>query len=294
MPLKFKNAEIQERDIRIFKFILSCRGCTASQINYKFFKAYNTCAIRLLKLSKFVYLNKERETLTAEYVYTLTTEAMKLLKDKGLYTGQRFKPPRLSLSGKYHDLDVVDLRLVIENDSRLKISEWISDYELASDLNKQIQNRSRTNNRRVADGRFFVSNGNFRRPFILEYIRQDYFKERYYKVLSNIEYMYPFESVLVVCSTKAKMVKYYNWLQDRARNRFPGKYAFTFKASILGTKTLLEADIMKGDGNKPGFRHCWEPMYDPKEKKLELFEGNLNLQAQGIDVIKANKESENF
>jgi len=239
-------------------------------------------------------LNKERETVLNEYLYSLTPEAMKELKNWGMFSGDRFKPPKLSMSGKYHDLDVIDLRLLIESDANLAITDWKTDYGLACELSKRVQNQSRTNNHRVPDGKFVITSGDFRRPFILEYIRHDYSKDRYHKVLSNIEYYYPFESVLIVGSVKSKMERYYKWLQHRMRNRFPGKYAFTYKDSILQSTGLSGAEIIKGDGSKPKFQHLHAPEYDPEQKDQSFSDGYLHLEKRGIDHIKANIESQNY
>ena len=297
MPIKLKNAEIQERDVEIFRFILSSRGCNTTQIYFKFFRpkaAYNTCGIRLNILFKFGYIMRERESMMSEYVYSLTNKAMGILRDRGIIKGHRFKPPKLSMSGKYHDLDVIDLRLVLESDTELKTSNWISDYELVKGMNAGVGNDKRKANKRVADGRFILTNGAFQRPFIIEYIRHDYSKERYYSILSKIEYMYSFESVLVVGSTKEKMDKYYQWFKERKGNRYPGKYVFTFKGSILHSKGLLKADIIKGNGRTPSFKNLHKPDYNPYSIQEDLLDGNLNLAKRKLDHDKANKESENF
>lgn len=284
------NMKITERDIYLLLFIFSNRGCKRDQIINKFFGdvALRTANARLKTLTDFDYLVAEREAILSQKVYYITKKCLSFLKKSELVDNRIKALPRFTLSGRIHDLDVIDIRIALEADNILKISDWTTEYELALHSNRGIINIDRNNIRSVRrpDGLFTIKKEGFARPFILEYIRERYGKERLYKILNIIEYQYPFYSVLLVFRDLDEAAKCLVKINERGR--WLGKYIVTFKDSIIENNGLSGAVVYKGNQKPPEFKH-WKEVYTPLAKESLI--GSAEIKQNSVNC---NKESENY
>lgn len=245
----YKNSQVkkrrfipQERDLAILRYIKDHKTLNLDLIWRRFWrgKTFHSCYYRMRDLEACEVVKRVRMDLlrSATYFY-LTPLGLRFLVDHGLASrGHRLPVPDAAdfiRSDFQHNLRVAAIRVALETDTYIKVTNWISDEQIKSDPQAQglgegkkpglrgIRRDPRHERKftyRIPDGIFDLEDAEREGKVILEYEHGRYMRWKFRAYLANWEERWGDYQKLIVVATQERVETLKSWCLEDLRERY--------------------------------------------------------------------------
>lgn len=263
----------QERDIAILRYIKDHKTLNLELIRRRFWwgRTFHSCYYRMRDLEACGVVKRvNMDLLRSAAHFYLTPLGLKLLIDHGLASrGHRLPVPDASdiiRSDFQHNLRVAGIRVALETDPRVKVTNWISDEQIKSDPQalglgggkkpglrgiRRDPRHERKFTYRIPDGIFGLEDAEREGKVILEYEHGRYMRWKFRAYLASWEERWGDYQKLIVAATPGRVESLKAWCLEDLRERYrleagKGSGAIEARASaylFIDYHTLIEKGL---------------------------------------------------
>lgn len=232
----------QERDIAILRYIKDHKTLNLDLIHKRFWqgKTFHSCYYRMRDLEAGGVVKRvNMDILRSAAHFYLTPMGLRLLADHGLASrGHRLPVPDAAdiiRSDFQHNLRVAAIRVALETDPLIKVTNWISDEQIKSDPQahnlgegkkpglrgiRRDPRRERKFAYRIPDGIFDLEDAEREGKVIMEYEHGRYMRWKFRAYLANWEERWGDYQKLIVAATQERVGALKSWCLEDLRDRY--------------------------------------------------------------------------